>query len=65
MSYYDGPERLAKVETPNSLRSFTHTKRLQNEKTHLEERLKNINRALEILTKYPDIEELLNCLVNR
>lgn len=40
----------------------TQLGRLEQEKQAIEERLKKINRAIELLQKYPEIEELMNCL---
>ena len=36
--------------------------RLLNEKSRLEQRISNINRALELYAKIPDVEELANIL---
>ncbi len=45
--------------------SFAHTEQLQYKKVRLEERLRRVNRALEILAEYKDAEELLSCLADK
>ena len=48
------------TNSPGNLVQLTVQQRLESEKLNLERRLKQINEALDALTKNPEIQEIIN-----